>query len=85
MVIGGVHESTANLIVYAAEADCPAGFAALGGGGSTGSLAGVLATSAPTDGSGTHTLVTNGHIARGWLVIDTGISTLQAYAICAPA
>ncbi len=71
-----------NLIVYSAEADCPAGDVAIGGGGATGTLAGVLATSAPTNGAGS--LVTNGQVPRGWLVIDTGVSTLQAYAICTP-
>jgi len=73
-----------NLIVYAAEADCPAGYVALGGGVSTGALAGVVATSAPTDGTGTEHLVTNGQVPHGWLGIDTGISTLNAYAICSP-
>jgi hypothetical protein len=73
-----------NLIVYAAEADCPVGDVALSGGASTGSLVGLLATSAPTDGGATHTLVTNGHVARGWLGVATGVSSLQAYVICAP-
>ena len=73
-----------NLIVYEAEADCPVGYVALSGGGATGSLAGLLASSAPTNGAGTHTLIGNGGVARGWLVVDTGLSSLQAYVICAP-
>jgi hypothetical protein len=70
------------LIIYSNFVTCPAGRVAVGGGGSTGTLAGLLAASAPTsDAAGD--LAVNGQTPVGWRVIDTGISTLTAYAICA--